>query len=126
MICCCCSCFLRPYPNMGLLLGLRLSLEIKQSSKCLPSNLQLFHNIIHRQMSQTEPISILFLTLPKVAQAMWWVAQAMWWIFVRIMLNSAQLSLSWSLCHVALILRAPGRSLHGAFYIEGQSLHCAF
>ena len=30
-------------------------------------------------MSQTEPISILFLTFPKVAQAMWWVAQAMWW-----------------------------------------------
>ena len=26
-----------------------------------------------------------------------WVAQAMWWIFVRIKLNSAQLSLSWSL-----------------------------
>ena len=63
---------------MGLLLGRRLSLEIKQSSKCLPSNLQLFHNIIHRQMSRTEPISILFLTFPKVAQAMWWVAQAMW------------------------------------------------
>ena len=63
---------------MGLLLGLRLSLEIKQSSKCLPSNLQLFHNINHRQMSQTEPISILFLTFPEVAQAMWWVAQAMW------------------------------------------------
>ena len=29
-------------------------------------------------MSQLEPISILFLTFPKVAQAMWWVAQAMW------------------------------------------------
>ena len=26
-----------------------------------------------------------------------WLAQAMWWIFVRIKLNSAQLSLSWSL-----------------------------
>ena len=29
-------------------------------------------------MSQLEPNSILFLTFPKVAQAMWWVAQAMW------------------------------------------------
>ena len=29
-------------------------------------------------MSQLEPISILFLTFPEVAQAMWWVAQAMW------------------------------------------------
>ena len=29
-------------------------------------------------MFQTEPISILFLTFPKVAQAMWWVTQAMW------------------------------------------------
>ena len=29
-------------------------------------------------MSQLEPNPILFLTFPKVAQAMWWVAQAMW------------------------------------------------
>ena len=29
-------------------------------------------------MFETEPILILFLTFPKVAQAMWWVAQAMW------------------------------------------------
>ena len=29
-------------------------------------------------MSHLEPNSILFLTFPKVAQAMWWVAQAMW------------------------------------------------
>ena len=29
-------------------------------------------------MFQTEPILKLFLTFPKVAQAMWWVAQAMW------------------------------------------------
>ena len=63
---------------MGFVLGLRLSLEIKQSPKCLPNNLKLFHNIIHCQMFHTEPISILFLTFPKVAQAMWWVAQAMW------------------------------------------------
>ena len=70
-------------------------------------------------MSQLEPNSILFLTFPKVAQAMWWVAQAMWsglrrlcgglrrlcglgcagYVvdYLRIMLNSAQLSLSWSL-----------------------------
>ena len=29
-------------------------------------------------MFQSEPISILLLTFPKVAQAMWWVAQDMW------------------------------------------------
>ena len=29
-------------------------------------------------MFQSEPITILLLTFPKVAHAMWWVAQAMW------------------------------------------------
>ena len=29
-------------------------------------------------MFPSKPISILLLTFPKVAQAMWWVAQAMW------------------------------------------------
>ena len=33
--------FFWPYPIMGFVLGLRLSLEIKQSPKCLPNNLQI-------------------------------------------------------------------------------------
>ena len=63
---------------MGFELGLRLSLEIKKVPNVFPITYKLFHNIIHRQMFQTEPILILFPTFPRVAQAMWWVAQAMW------------------------------------------------
>ena len=67
-------------------LGLRLSLAIKEGSKCLLNIYKLFPLYPHFQNVQFEAISLLVHTFSQVAQAMWsrlrrlcgQVAQAMW------------------------------------------------
>ena len=57
-------------------LGLRLSLAIKEGSRCLPDIYKLLPHYTNYQNVQFLAISLLVHTFSRVAQAMWWVMRS--------------------------------------------------